>query len=461
MRNYLQKNPSFISSAIVPFQKAHFENFHSKPIEVRDAFLQCGLEILSQVQYACPEQAWEAFAKKPSPREYPTAQWIASLAGGNGRHPLALELSTAMLELAEHQHPWHYEEKLPPEQQFFRQWMLDQAEPGFNDHRPRVSASELTRWMRKVGPLVPKGWENDFVWLAMTRDFIRTPQDAKLMLNRPGVSLYTKFDITVPDTPLSGTKGNNLLHVVALLKRHDQRFLFDALNELNFRDGPNSAGVYGAQAIMMYPGEINTKHGARPAFGMQLPLRIEGDPKEHAFEKEAIACELEGLNADAQHLRLSLHANTANEKFRHYRNVAEYAMYNGKNELLRSAMELGDHVIAHYALGSDFKPRFDEYDTSNSVLYEALEMWATKPAFYEPILKTILAAGKDDPTFQAGVARTLNVFAHHRTEVNLDALPIDPAHPTLALLETLNPTLHSALLDARQMPLAMDSPAPI
>ncbi len=313
--------------------------------------------------------------------------------------------------------------------------------------------------MRQLGPLTPKGWEHDFVWLAMTRDFIRSPQDAKLMLNRPGVSLYTKFNITAPDTPLSGTTDNNLLHVVALLRRYDQRFLFDALNELNFRDSPNSAGVYGAQAIMSYAGEINTKHGARPAFGMQLPLRIQGDPNEHVFEKEAIACELEGLNADAQHLRLSLHANTANEKFRHYRNVAEYAMYNRKTQLLQGAMELGDHVIAHYALGSDFKPRFDEYDTSNSVLYEALEMWAHKPDMYESTLKTILAAGADDPTFQAGVARTLNVFAHHRAEVNLAGLPIEPTHPTVALLEELNPSLHNVLLQSRQMPLPLDTPS--
>ena len=55
LRKYLQKNPQAIQNSIGPFQKAKFENFHSKPENIRNAFLQCGLEIIENLHHTCPE----------------------------------------------------------------------------------------------------------------------------------------------------------------------------------------------------------------------------------------------------------------------------------------------------------------------------------------------------------------------------------------------------------------------
>lgn len=464
LTKYVAKNPRYIVNAIEPFKNAHFERPRREhdTEEDRNKFLQCAVFLMGQFHAHCPNEAWAAFTeKKKGYHEYPTAQFIASIRyDDTERGSVAKELSSEMLSLAESVHPWHLEEKLPPQEQFFYKWMRDQAQVGFNDPRPKIEAKELSRWMRKLGPIAPVGWENEFVYLALSHDFIRTEQDAKIMLNRPGVNLYATFDDKVKGTPLEGTTGNNILHLVALLRNYDQRFLFDALNDLHFRDSPNSAGLYGAQAIMDLPGEINTKYGVRPAFGMQLPLKIEGDAKDHPFEKLALSCELQGLNSAAYHLRLSMRAETGNREFRDYTNIAEFAMYNAMPDVLRSAMDLGDRVIPGYVLNSGFPTDFEKYDSTRSVLYAALEMWAMKPEKYTDTLAVILDTGIGDALYQKGVAKTLDTFSVHRPDIALDALPIHPQHPTLTQLEERNPELHARMLAARQTVLPMEETQP-
>lgn len=407
--------------------------------------------------------AWAEFNQQKNARhDYPTVQFIASIRyDENSRFTAAKDLSTSMLEFAEDSHPWYKEEKLPPEKQFFYKWMHNQAQRGFNDPRPNIEAKELSRWIRKLGPIAPVGWESQFVYLALSRDFIRTEQDAKIMLNRHGVSLYAKFDDKVKDTPLEGTTGNNILHLVALLQNHDQRFLFNALNDLHFRDSPNSAGLYGAEAISKLPGEINTKSGVRAAFGMQQPLKIEGRPEDHPFEKLAVSCDLGGFNHAAYHLRLSMHAGTDNQTFRDFRNISEFAMYNNMPDVLQSAIDLGDRVLPGYVLNSGKSVNFDQYDATQSLFYTALGMWATKPEKYTDVVSVFLNAGKGDALYQEGVARTLDTFSVHHKDVALDKLPMDPQHAVMMQLAETNPGLHQRLLNARQMtlPLEIDSPA--
>lgn len=428
LKRHFDKNPTHVVNAIPAFKQAHFERFYTKPEDVQENFLQNGIFLLRQFQQRCPKEAWTVFNNKDSKREFSTAHWIASL-GGNGRHPLAKELSSQMLNLAQDAHSWTQDATLPVEQQFFHRWMEDQAEPGFHDHRPRVSAQELSRWMFKTGTPTPTGWEERFMFLALTRDFIRTGQDAHLLLNRPGLNLYTKFDtVDLTGTPLEGTKGNNILHMVALLQRHDQRFLFEALNELHFRDSPNSAGLYGAQAIMDLPGEINTKYGVRPAFGMQLPSLVNGDHNEHPFEKLAVLCELQGLNKDAHHLRLSLHATTNNVPFQHFRNVAEYAMYNNMPDCLQAAMDLGDQTVARYTMQSGVPKPYHPDSVRESILYEALTRWNAQPDKCEAVLCVLLNVDKNSSTHKMAVEATVATFLQDNPTVSRETLPAGPHH---------------------------------
>lgn len=268
---YLKRQQNYDDAPSIGFLNQKFHTYNEKPFSEQNLFLECGIVLLEHAIDFDAHAAWRHWStigyyeRDHNGHSYTTVTAIASIAMST--NPVAYELSQRMQAFA-----YSHLNNVPNEcGKFFDGWMRHQ--PKFNSKisYPRVNAFEFRCWIDNIYPQFIKEWPRDFLYQAITKDFIHSKEDARILLknSRSGIQQEIPVDL-LKYTPLEGSSKNNLLHAVALTNSDNRTGLLEFLKESGMQDNVNSVGISGVDCIQFMPGNNETKHAAKALFGDTL-----------------------------------------------------------------------------------------------------------------------------------------------------------------------------------------------
>ena len=341
-------------------------------------------------------------------------------------------------KLAEEQHDWTKESELPKEKQFLHKLVSRQTTDNYSS--VAMPADSLGHWIRKFN-LKPIGWEGEFVMHMAHRRNFHTRDDIMSIFDLANMDVTALTD-GPKGSALEGTSGNNALHMIALGDRSINREFIDYLHDKGFKDHPNSAGLYGTQAIIKYNNDLNVKHTAKLLFGLQLPpltpdIDYVPNPLQKLINARVAVDDLKAVKV----LQYAERFGTDNNYLLiDDKSLSLYAFSVNDSALLRMAFTIGD-VPASF----NTKP-------ADTMLYKALKLWGLDPMKYQAVTKELMEH-LNKPDAAPHNIEVLHAVTAKYPDYDWGVLPIDSNSVLMEEMKSISPTLYDRLISSRQLQL--------